>query len=183
MVRIKDNLLVSSIKNGHSKAKQEFTKSLSYKVIQTKRKLKSEYAHLKGAEIKKLIENIGNDNVTKEAKSTLLGYSGDTPVEDYERWNHTKVLIHEATFLEDQNQREINPKGNYHSTLDEVIRMVSEINVETLILGHFSSRYSTEQIDRNIRKLCKECKIKIPVFRVLPEKIEKDILAGNPINS
>ena len=36
---------------------------------------------------------------------------------------------------------------NKHSQLEEVIKMVAEINVEKLILSHFSTRYSAEEID------------------------------------
>ena len=61
--------------------------------------------------------------------------------------------------------------------------MVSQLSIETLILGHFSSRYTHEQIDDKIRSLCKEFKISILVFRVLPGQTHRNILGGEPINS
>ncbi|WP_299222996.1 MBL fold metallo-hydrolase [uncultured Aquimarina sp.] len=182
IVKIKDDMYVEAIKNGHVQADNAVAKSLSYKVIQTKKKLKQEFKHLSGKEIKNLIDKIGNDKVTTEVRNTLIGYSGDTPVEDYDRWNNTNILIHEATFLENENQRDLNPRGNSHSTLEEVMEMVSQIQIEKLILGHFSSRYSSEQIDRSIKELCDRYAINIPIYRILPGKISRDILNSQPIN-
>ncbi|GAA3520435.1 ribonuclease Z [Aquimarina addita] len=181
-ISIRDDMRIEPIRNTHVEAKAGISKSLSYKVVQVKRKLKPDYTQLSGKEIKDLIEKVGREEITFEQKTTLLGYSGDTPVEDYNRWNNTKILIHEATFLEDENQREINPHGNKHSTLEEVMMMVSKINIEVLILGHFSSRYSQDQIDANIKRLCGKHDITIPVYRILPGKIGRDILGGEPIN-
>ncbi|MBQ4821993.1 MBL fold metallo-hydrolase [Aquimarina sp. MMG016] len=182
VIKIKNDILIESIRNNHIEAPDNMAKSLSYKVVKTKRKLKEEYKNLPGREIKKLIEEKGNEKVTKEIRTNVLGYSGDTPVEDYYRWDNTDILIHEATFLDENNQREVNSRGNKHSTLEEVIRMVSEINIQKLILGHFSSRYSAEQIDTHIRKLCDKYAINIPVYRLLPGEIKRDILNGVSIN-
>jgi ribonuclease Z len=113
----------------------------------------------------------------------MISYSGDTPVENYETWDGSKILIHEATFLGDDVTGIPESNRNKHSRLEEVMKMVSEINVERLILGHFSSRYSKDQIDARIRFLCSEYKIKIPVNRVLPGMIHRDILKEDPINA
>jgi len=121
--------------------------------------------------------------MTEQIRTNILTYSGDTPVDDPERWNNTKILIHEATFLGEQELHHANTHRNKHSNLEQVLRMVSQLNIETLILGHFSSRYSNEEIDRSIRALCVQLKIKIPVYRVLPGEVHRNILAGEPINS
>lgn len=181
-IPIKGDFFVQPISNNHVPVAETISKSMSYRVFQTKRKLKSEYADLSGAEVKNLIDQHGRDHLTEEIRTNILSYSGDTPVEDYERWDNCELLIHEATFLggpgEDLNENQ----GNRHSTLPEVIKMVSEIKVGKLILSHFSKRYPAGQIDDNIRKLCKEFKIEIPVYRILPGEIHRDILSGNPIN-
>ena len=61
--------------------------------------------------------------------------------------------------------------------------MVSEISVNQLILKHFSSRYSKQQIDEAVKRLIKEYQIKIPVYLIYPGEIKRDILNGEPINS
>ena len=82
---------------------------------------------------------------------------------------------------EDDNQ--IFAHGNKHSYLEEVLEMVSRSNVEQLILGHFSARYSPEQIDRRIRELCNRFGVNIPVFRVLPGEVAGDMLKAKPVNA
>ena len=181
-VFIKDNLYVEAIRNGHVDVKDNITKSLSYKVFETKRKLKPEWSHLTGEEIRQLSLEKGKDFLTYEVNSCIVGYSGDTPVEDIERWNHCKLLIHEATFLGGKEDVPLRKHGNKHSTLEEVMEMVSKIHIEQLVLGHFSSRYTPGQIDNSILRLCDKYNINIPVFRILPGQIVSDILNQQAIN-
>ncbi len=178
---IKNNIFVQALRNSHVKAAPEITKSLSFKVNQTKQKLKPEFRDRSGLEIKQLIDQRGKDYTSETITRTILGYSGDSPVEDYARWDQTDILIHEATFIDQETARQAH--GNLHSTLADVIKMVSEIKVEKLILSHFSSRYSKEAIDAAILKACKEYHIDIPVFRILPGEVAKDILYTTPINA
>jgi ribonuclease Z len=177
-IYIKKDLLVETIRNGHVNAAADISKSISYKVIQTKEKLKPEFLNLPGEEIRKIREEKGAAFTTTEVRTNIISYSGDTPVEDALRWDNSQILIHEATFL----SNEMDSDRNKHSTLEEVIEMVSGIKIEKLILGHFSSRYSAEQIDESIRQLCDKYAINIPVFRLLPGEVSHDILNGTPIN-
>ena len=181
-IKIKDDLIVLPLRNEHVETVPEIIKSLSYKIFQTKMKLRPEIASLSQDKIKELMANEGKEKLTMEIRTNVLSYSGDTPVDDYEKWNDSKILIHEATFLDAPGATKISIHGNKHSHLEEVIKMVSEINIETLILGHFSSRYSAEQIDEAIRSYCKKYLIRIPVFRILPGQVHKDILKENPVN-
>lgn len=181
-VKVKDDIQVETMRNSHVRAEKHIIRSLSYKVYQTKNKLRPEYAGLSQEEIAARVREIGRQALSVTVKTNIVAYSGDTPVDDYERWDNSGTLIHEATFLGGPEDGLISKHGNAHSRLDEVLRMVSEIKVDRLILGHFSSRYSHEQIDDRIRALCKAYKIKIPVYRVLPGRVHKHILQGNPIN-
>lgn len=175
------DIKVQAIPNGHVARAGNAIKSLSYKVIQVKQKLKPEYTQLPGEAIKRIIEEQGKENTHYEVQTTLLGYSGDTPVEDLTRWNNTKILIHEATFIRELDGAHVQPHGNKHSYLEEVIEMVSGIQVEQLILGHFSARYSPEQIDRSIQHICRKYAISIPVYRVLPGAATMNILSTQPV--
>jgi ribonuclease Z len=181
-IKVKENLFVATIRNNHVKAESHVSKSLGFQIYQTKNKLKSEFLHLTQKEIKDLIDAQGKENVMEIQRMNLLTYSGDTPVDDYEKWNNTEILIHEATFLSQEEHDKLKVRGNKHSNLEEVMKMVSELNIEKLILGHFSSRYSQLEIDAKIKNLCKDLGIKIPVYRVLPGQIHRDILNENPLN-
>jgi hypothetical protein len=109
-------------------------------------------------------------------ESILLSYSGDTPVENADRWDHSETLIHEATFID------LKDKTPHHSLLEEVMEMAASISIKRLILGHFSSRYDAITIDAHIRQLAVKYQISIPIYRVLPGQTHYDILGGNPIN-
>lgn len=181
-IAISKDLVVDMVRNNHVRADEGVTKSLSYFLSRVKRKLKPEYAHLGGTEIRDLIEKNGNDFVTSEVVENIIGYSGDTPVEDYSRWDGTNVLIHESTFLGGDVDRKINPHGNKHSTLFEVMEMIANVRVNKLVLSHFSPRYAPAQIDAEINRLAKHFNIKIPIYRVLPGQVHRDILNESPVN-
>jgi ribonuclease Z len=182
-VWIRKDVFVEAIRNNHVAAAEHLHKSFGYKVVQVKHKLKQEYLDLPKQEIKKIIDEKGKENTHDEIHTALLCYSGDTPVENFEHWNGAEILIHEATFLGGPEDTKIHTHGNKHSQLEDVIRAVAEIKVGKLILGHFSSRYTDEQIDGQIKELMRKYKMEIPVFRVLPGKLVRNILNDENVNS
>jgi len=151
-------------------------KSLSYIVDAVTRKLRPELVGKNGSEIAMLRESQGEDAISVSSRASKLIYSGDTPIENDGRYDNTEILIHEATFLTSQEIDPDNPKRNKHSSLDQVIEMTASSNVQHLVLGHFSSRYSFEQIDDAIKRECRNFDLKIPVYRVLPGMTGRDIL-------
>jgi ribonuclease Z len=179
---IKKDIYVEALKNNHVQSNENVYKSMGYRVVSVKTKLKPEYLALPANEIKKTIETLGKEATHTTIETILLSYSGDTPCENFEYWDNSKILIHEATFLGGEEDKNIQTHGNKHSALEDVIKAVSEINIECLILGHFSSRYSNEQIDTTIEQLCNKYKIQIPVYRVLPGQVVKNILAEKITN-
>ena len=178
---IKSNFSVRAIRNNHVAAPLDQSKSLSYLVESRKRKLKAEFHGKSNQALKQLNEQFGKDHITETVTQKVLGYSGDTPVDDYAHWENTETLIHEATFLSKEVQATDFAK-NKHSFLPEVIQMASELNLKQLVLSHFSSRYGPKEIDTAIRKLCKENKLQIPVFRILPGVLVRDVLRQEPVN-
>ncbi len=172
-VDIRRDLVVRTMGNTHVPKVGTRSKSLSFFVDQVSRRLKPQYRGLEGAEIARLRESLGQSAITDEARTTELVYSGDTPVIDDGRYQNAKVLIHEATFLTDEEIEPDNPKRNKHSSLEAVIRMAAEANLGRLILSHFSSRFSAEQIDEAIAREVKRYGLKIPVDRILPGQIAR----------
>jgi ribonuclease Z len=170
-IAIRDDLVVRAFENRHVRTDGRQIKSLSYSAESIRRKLKPEYIGMSGSEIAAIRKEHGNDQITQEERTVELIYSGDTPVELDGRYREAKILIHEATFLtrDDLNPADLN--RNQHSSLDAVMEMVSESSIGTLILGHFSSRYSEEQIDEAIDREINRCGIKFPVKRVYPGNV------------
>lgn len=180
---LRDDLLVQPLRNGHVPVASSIIRSLSYKVFHTKRKLKPALEGLSGLEIKQYAEKYGKESTTDEVRTNIITYSGDTPVEDPSMWDGSEILIHEATFMGGGEHIKAKPHVNKHSTLEEVMEMVSSIRVGKLILGHFSSRYDHATIDRTIRSYCDKYAINIPVHRVLPGVTVTDILSQPPLNA
>ena len=182
-IAINKHFEIQAIRNEHIKAPIGVHKSLSYKLFEVKKKLKPAFQSMTGNEIKAVVDANGRDFISTEVKTNWISFSGDTPVDNYEKWDQSKILIHESTFLKNEGDTQIDAHGNKHSYIDEVFKMVSEIKVEQLILNHFSSRYSNEAIHTSILKMCREYNIKIPVYAIFPGEIKRDILKSEPINA
>ncbi|WP_299767023.1 MBL fold metallo-hydrolase [uncultured Dokdonia sp.] len=182
-IEIRNDLFVEAIRNEHVAVPQNVSKSLSFKLYQTKQKLKKEFSHLDGNSIKEMISLHGRDHLMETIHTNILSYAGDTPVDDYNKWDHSGILIHESTFLQDEGNTIVKSrKGrNKHSKLNEVLEMVSNITIDRLILQHFSSRYSKKEINENVIKLCKYYNIKVPVHVIYPGEIHRDILNSKPL--
>ena len=180
---LQKDLFVRSFRNEHIPVPKEVVKSMGFHIIRRKRKLKPEFYGLKGIEIAKLRKEKGDNFVTEEVFENILSYSGDSPISQDNRFKHTNILIHEATFLRIDESVLDKERANKHSTLEGVLKMVKNTNVQQLILGHFSSRYHTDEIDAEIRRLVTYFGIKIPVFRIPPGSCMRNILGQPPINN
>lgn len=180
-VYIKDDVFVQAVTNGHVPAAEGMYKSFGYRVCKVKNKLKPEYAGMPNERIADLMRTLGKAQMTTELITTVLTYTGDTPIEDKSKWDNSEVLIHEATFLDREERRKHNTRGNLHSNLEDVMAMASEMNIGSLVLGHFSSRYTHQQIDEQIKKVAGRVNLKVPVYRLLPGVSYKDILGQPPI--
>lgn len=168
IISVSNTIEVESMRNNHVQAPIEIIKSLSYKIVEIKSKLKPEFQNLSSNEIMELSAKHGKDFLSQRVRTNILTYAGDTPVDDYSKYDGSKILMHEATFINDEHAERAH--GNKHSQLKEVIKMASEINIEHLILHHFSSRYNAEYIFDSIEKECKKYQIKTTISVFLPGK-------------
>lgn len=183
IIPIKAGFEIEAIRNEHVKVDKGIHKSLSYKLYTTKKKLKDEFLGFSPEDIKAVIQKHGKDHITYTKKENIISFSGDTPIGDYSMWDNSGILIHEATFLRTEMSLPEDIRYSKHTTINEVLSMAKEINIEKLILTHFSTRYSKEEIDSTVKSLIKELGIKIPVYLVYPGKVKRNILATAPINS
>lgn len=179
-IPIRSDLAVRAIDNRHVESKPG-SKSLTYIVDHVSSKLRSEWVGRSPEEIASARKEQGVESIKETVRRPALIYSGDTPIENDGRYDNVETLIHEATFLTREEIDPDNPKRNKHSSLDQVIAMVARSNIQNLILGHFSSRYSNEEIDDAIRIELDRNGLEIPVYRVLPGEFCRDIF-GDPIH-
>jgi len=136
--------------------------AFGYHVIEVRKRLKEEYRNLPKEEIANLVKTLGNEQITETYEKKVLTVSGDTILLKREDILDTKILFHECTFLKKEDR-----KFNNHASLEEVIDLVKDANVQTLVLYHISSRY-IRSIERTLKKL------NIPGTKILfvhPEKI------------
>ena len=85
---------------------------------------------------------ISNEKVTKDPKpAKSYAYCSDTVYHEaiIPIINEATVLYHESTFL---NKNEALCKPTKHSTAEQAATIAKKANVETLILGHYSTRYN-----------------------------------------
>ena len=176
----KSKARLEAIRNRHIEAGGDQVRSLSYRVIQEHHRLKPECQGWSSEAIAETRNRLGDAAVMDFDSRSLLIYSADTPIEDSRFWGDTGVLIHEATFLhsEDAVSR---GQDLRHSALDQVIPMATNLKLEALILGHFSTRYSHGEIRAAIAEECRRHRPNFPVFAVLPGEVNHDILRGTPI--
>jgi len=178
-VALTNNIYVKAIKNNHLKCASDAVKSFSFQVIEKRKKLKVEFQNYTQEQIIQQKERNGKESITYDEEIKLICYSGDNMVEDYSIYDGSKIVIHEATFLAWDETIKDKAKAYKHSCIEDVMRMVSKINIEILILTHFSTRYSAAEIDEAIHYYREKYKIKIPVYKVMPGRINRDILAKN----
>ena len=172
-ISLRADLQIRAIRNRHVPADRSVIKSLSFIVQNEKRKLRSEFTGSPGQRIAELRKEIGDDKLFETTTDIELIYSGDTPIENDGRYANTRVLIHEATFLTRGEIEPDNPKRNKHSSLDAVMEMAADSNIQNLILSHFSSRYSNEEINEAIAKEKLRCGIDVPVFVIYPGQVSR----------
>ena len=88
-------------------------------------------------------ELIKNETVTSDGKKTLsYAFCSDTLYDEsiVDIIKNTDVLYHESTFLE-KNKKLAEPTK--HSTAKQAATIAKKANVNTLILGHYSTRYDS----------------------------------------
>jgi ribonuclease Z len=127
--------------------------SVGFKICESRTKLKEEYLGLNQREIQRVIAELGKENITYIQEKPIVVYSGDGKPASKRDIEGCEILFHESTFLKSEDR-----KGQLHSTIDEVMELVENSGIKRVILYHFSSRYTGEQISKKIREL----KVKLP---------------------
>jgi ribonuclease Z len=75
-------------------------------------------------------------------KSHIYAFCSDNRIksEFYKKLKKVSILYHESTFL---HQELAKAKKTFHSTAKEAALLAKEVNVDLLILGHYSARYNS----------------------------------------
>jgi len=111
--------------------------SLGYNIIERRERLKEEYRSLPQEEIIKLIRAGKRSELLEQYDKKLLSYGGDSIPLDPEKVMETDLLLHDATFLDEEERKEYK-----HATLEEALEVAISARVQQELLAiHISSRY------------------------------------------
>lgn len=110
--------------------------SFGYRVLESRRRLKREFADLPQGEVERLARQHGRDHVMGEHAHVVFAHSGDAMPIDAALVADADILVHDATFLEPGDRR-----APIHASAREVFDLARAANVRTLILNHLSIRY------------------------------------------
>jgi ribonuclease Z len=120
--------------------------SLGFVVWERRRKLKSEFSHLSGNEIRDL--RLSGTEVTEERRVAKLAYLGDSSPEGLDQcpaMYEAQVLITELTFVSPKHRKDkIHKFGHMH--LDDLLERRERFHNELIVASHFSTRYNSKQV-------------------------------------
>jgi ribonuclease Z len=159
-------LTVHSVKSGNKPLQIEGTnksvvswetshriKSQGYTVYENRKRLLPEHLGKEGRELGALRKS--GVQIEEEVAIPMVSFTGDTRIAVLDRNTpalQSKVLIMECTFLSDVEEEEANRKGHTH--IDQLAKRVDRLDqVGSLVLCHFSKRYTNQDVEREIAKL------------------------------
>jgi ribonuclease Z len=110
--------------------------ALGYRVIETRKRLKAEFAAMAQADIEAAARAGTRDSLLEDSTHVLFAHSGDAMPIDASLATNADLLVHDATFLNEPDRRE-----PIHATTEEALDVGKQANVKTLVLYHLSIRY------------------------------------------
>lgn len=110
--------------------------AVGYRVLETRRRLKREFADLPQTEIERFARQHGRKTMMEEFAHIVFAHSGDAMPVDASLIRHADTLVHDATFLEPTDRR-----APIHASSREVFDLARDASIRTLVLNHLSIRY------------------------------------------
>jgi ribonuclease Z len=120
--------------------------AVGYRVIETRRRLKPEFAAWPQAAIEEHARAGGRESLTEPVRHCVFAHSGDAMPLDADMVRHADLLVHDATFLDRADRRE-----PIHASTEEALRVAHDARVRTLVLQHLSIRYDRGTALRTLR--------------------------------
>ena len=151
--------------------------SLGYQVVRHVDKLKPEFVGLSRPELDEVRLRHGRQYITHTVEDILLSVTGDTMPLDPASVKGSRVLMHECTFLDIHESRDMAKRGHPHSALDDVLRTAADAQVEYLGLYHISRRYDESTILQTVRDRAADMKLKCIISVALPARKYDDLFA------
>ena len=110
--------------------------ALGYRVVETRRRLKPEFAGLPQAEIEARARQGLRDALMEDTRHIVFAHSGDAMPVAPDEVRGADLLVHDATFLSAADRRE-----PIHATTEEALEVARLSGARALVLQHLSIRY------------------------------------------
>jgi ribonuclease Z len=120
--------------------------ALGFRVVETRRRLKPEFAGLPRAEIEQRARAGERDAMMEPVRHIVFAHSGDAMPLAADTVRHADLLVHDATFLDVKDRRD-----PIHASTEEALAVASAAQVRTLVLQHLSIRYDRGAALRTLR--------------------------------
>jgi ribonuclease Z len=121
--------------------------AVGYRVLESRRRLKAEYADMPQSEVERLARTRGRDELMEPHQHLLFIHSGDAMPIDPALARDADLLVHDATFLAAAERRE-----PIHATTEEVLQVARAASVKTLVINHLSVRYDRATAIQRMRE-------------------------------
>jgi ribonuclease Z len=145
--------------------------TLGYKIVETRRRLKAEFTSLSQAEIRARVQSGGPDasnSLMEDYQAPIVAWSGDTLPLNPAVVRGCELLFHEATIVEAAER-----KHQWHSTLDEAVRVAAEAQVKNLVLYHISGRYNHSDIRAAVAKSATWHAAQFPIWCLFRDRLSQ----------
>jgi ribonuclease Z len=150
--QIKPNLITRVFPTKHSIG------SVGFAVIETRKKLKSEYHNLSGPQLVELKKN--GTIIDYPVEIPIVTYLGDTQYVDFAQLDYiakSKILIAECTFFVDEHTERADAGRHMH--IDEFVSLIQRMENQNIIITHLTQRTPLTEIKKILEsklpsKLC-----------------------------
>ncbi|MDP1560923.1 MAG: MBL fold metallo-hydrolase [Pirellulaceae bacterium] len=119
--------------------------SVGYVVWERRKKLKPEFAHLTGDQIRDI--RLAGTEVSAEIRVPKIGYTGDTTpwgLDNNPVFYEAEILISEMTFISPDHQSHLTHKHG-HMHLDDYVARKDLFKNKAIVVGHLSTRYNDHE--------------------------------------
>jgi ribonuclease Z len=114
--------------------------TLGYRVVETRQRLRPEFADLTQADIRERVAREGRASLMEPHRHVLFAHSGDSMPLPAAVVQDADLLVHDATFLEPGDRR-----WDIHASSAEVLALAREARVRCLVMHHLSIRYERSE--------------------------------------
>jgi ribonuclease Z len=119
--------------------------SVGFQVLETRQKLRPEYAQLSSLELVALKKK--GVAISSSCEIPRITYVGDSTIQVFE-WHpeilKSEVLLTECTFLSEDHYEEAQSRKHIH--IRDIVKYIDLIESKYIVLMHFSMRYTRQEI-------------------------------------